>query len=206
MSSPESDLIAAIGRHDRLAVAAALDTGIPIDARGTMDRTACFLAAAWCRTESLSLLIERGADIELPDECGNTPLMAAVIGGDQNAQVVDLLLRAGADPMHPNLAGATPALLATTLSAKVRQMFATDPNPLGLPSLETVRSTPSVIRLLVGGAPLSIGGELVIRDGERVRILHEQELNQSVGGQPLSDPVKAHIRCYLVAGGSPVEP
>ena len=206
MSSPESDLIAAIGRHDRLAVAAALDTGIPIDARGTMDRTACFLAAAWCRTESLSLLIERGADIELPDECGNTPLMAAVMSGDDHAEVIGLLLRAGADPMRPNLAGATPALLAATLSPTLRQMFPTDPNTLGLPSLETLDSTPHAIRLSVGGAPLFIGGEQIVRDGRRVRLLYEQGLSQTVGGQPLSDPVKAHIRCYLVAGGSPVEP
>jgi ankyrin repeat protein len=88
------------------------------------------------------VLIEGGADLELPDECGNTPLMAAVMGGDKNAEVMGMLLRAGADPMRPNLAGATPALLATKRSAKVRQMFPTDPNPLGLPTLETVDSTP----------------------------------------------------------------
>jgi hypothetical protein len=205
MSSPDSDLFDAIGRHDRLAVAAALDSGIPIDARGPLGRTACLLAAAWCRTESLGLLIERGADLELSDECGNTPLMAAVMRGDGHAEVMGMLLRAGADPMRPNLAGATPALLAATLSAKVRLMFPADPNPLGLPSLETLDSTPHAIRLSVGGAPLFIGGEQVIRNGERVRMLYEQDLSQTVGGQPLSAPVKAHIRCYLVAGGSPVE-
>jgi hypothetical protein len=205
MSSPDSDLFTAIDTDDRKAAAVALSSGIPVDALGPLGLTACYLAAAFGRTEILPLIIEAGADLELSDECGNTPLMAAVVAGDANAEVIGLLLRAGADPMRPNLAGATPALLATTLSPTTRQMFPTDPNPLGLPSLETVRSTPYVIRLLVGGAPLSIGGELVIRDGERVRILHEQELNQSVGGQPLSDPVKAHIRCYLVAGGSPVE-
>jgi hypothetical protein len=205
MSSPESDLFAAIDTDDRKALATALDGGLPIDARGPLGRTACFLAAAWCRTESLGLLIERGADLELPDECGNTPLMVAVIEGSEHAEVMGILLRAGADPMRPNLAGATPALMATTMSAKVRLMFPADPNPLGLPSLETLDSTPHAIRLSVGGAPLIIRGEQVIRDGERVRILYEQDLSQSVGGQPLSAPVKAHIRCYLVVGGSPVE-
>jgi hypothetical protein len=38
-------------------------------------------------------------------------------------------------------------------------------------------------------------------------MLYEGDLNnQAVGAQPLSAPVKAHLRCYLVAGGSPVEP
>ncbi len=204
--SSDPDLFAAFGTGNRLAVAMALGSGAPVDARGQQGLTVCFLAASWGRAEILPLLIEGGADLEAPDECGNTPLMAAVIGGDQNAQVVDLLLRAGADPMHPNLAGATPALLATTLSATVRQMFPTDPNPLGLPSLENLDSTPHAIRLSVGGAPLFIGGEQIVRNGKRVRMLYEQGLSQTVGGQPLSDPVKAHIRCYLVAGGSLVEP
>ena len=86
------------------------------------------------------------------------------------------------------------------------EMFPTDPNPLGLPSLENLDSTPHAIRLSVGGAPLFIGGEQIVRNGKRVRMLYEQGLSQTVGGQPLSDPVKAHIRCYLVAGGSLVEP
>ena len=60
-----------------------------------------------------------------------THWLAAVMRGDDHAEVMGMLLRAGADPMRPNLAGATPAML--------------------------------------------------------------------------SAPVKAHIRCYLVAGGSPVE-
>jgi len=131
--------------------------------------------------------------------------MAAVMRGNSHAEVMGMLLRAGADPMRPNLAGATPALFAASRSAKVRQMFPVDPNPLGLPSLETLDSTPHAIRLSVGGASLPIGGEQVIRTGERVRILYEQGLSQTVGGQPLSALVKAHIRCYLVAGGSPVE-
>lgn len=38
-----------------------------------------------------------------------------------------------------------------------------------------------------------------------MRILYEQKLSQIVGGRLLSAPVKTHIRCYLVAGGSPVE-
>jgi uncharacterized protein len=120
-SSPESDLFAALDTGDRLAVAMALGSGVPIDAGGPRGVTACFLAASWGRSEILPRLIEGGADLELPDECGNTPLMAAVMGGDKNAEVMGMLLRAGD------------------------------------------------------------------------------------GGQLLSAPVRAHIRCYLVAGGSPVE-
>jgi TPR repeat protein len=204
--SSEPDLFAALGTGSRLAVARALDGGASVEARGQKGLTVLFLAASWGRTEILSLLIDAGADLEACDECGNTPLMAAVIDGEEHAKVVALLLRAGADPMRPNLAGATPALLAATLPAEVRQLFPTDPNPLGLPSLETVGGTPNAAHLLVGGVPMSIGGEQVIQHGMRVRMLYEGDLNQTVGGQPLSAAAKAHIRCYLVAGGSPVEP
>jgi hypothetical protein len=45
-------------------------------------------------------------------------------------EVMGLLLRAGAaPPCGPNLAGATPALMATTLSAKVRRMSSHGPQP-----------------------------------------------------------------------------
>jgi hypothetical protein len=203
-------LFSAVANDDREAVVMALDVmaldgDIPIDARGPLRRTACFNAVAWSRTQILPLLIEGGVDFELPDQCGNTPLMAAVVSGNDNGEIVRLLLRAGADPMRLNLAGATPALMATPLSAKLRSLFPTDPNPLGLPSLEILDSTPHAIRLSVGGACLFIRGEQVRRDGAVVRILYESELRQTVGGQSLTKVVQEHIRCYLVALGSPVE-
>jgi hypothetical protein len=38
-------------------------------------------------------------------------------------------------------------------------------------------------------------------------MLYEGDLNnQAVGAQQLSAPVKVHHCCYLVAGGSPVQP
>ena len=78
--SSDPDLFAAFGTGNRLAVAMTLGSGAPVDARGQQGLTVCFLAASWGRAEILPLLIEGGADLEAPDECGNTPLMAAVIG------------------------------------------------------------------------------------------------------------------------------
>jgi ankyrin repeat protein len=71
------------------------------DARGA---TALFYAAAG-RTEVVRRLIQRGADVDLPDQTGKSPLMVAVLMN--HPDTVGLLLAAGADVNHRDHVGAT---------------------------------------------------------------------------------------------------
>ena len=79
---------------------------------------------------TLPLLILSGADLELSDQCGYTPLMVAVVEGERERRRSWACCCGPArTPLRPNLAGATPALMATTLSAKVRRMSSHGPQP-----------------------------------------------------------------------------
>lgn len=54
------------------------------------------------KTDIVKLLIEKGADVNIPDEYGNTPLMAAADMFDDDDTIIKLLLDNGADPHHKN--------------------------------------------------------------------------------------------------------
>ena len=56
------------------------------------------------------LLLQRGADANLPDVEGNTPLMAAIISG--NVEIVPLLLKAKSNVNLSNKSGETPLIIA----------------------------------------------------------------------------------------------
>ncbi|KAI1377216.1 hypothetical protein F4677DRAFT_415636 [Hypoxylon crocopeplum] len=60
-------------------------------------------AAAYMPQSSLKLLLEAGADINLPDNDGDTALIVAAYRGDEEA--VSFLLDSGADIMHSNKDG-----------------------------------------------------------------------------------------------------
>ena len=62
--------------------------------------------------ETISLLIENGADIEKPDGAGETPLIVAARLGFHGA--VDVLLENGANLLRANAWGLTPKMIAET--------------------------------------------------------------------------------------------
>jgi uncharacterized protein len=62
-----------------------------------------------------SLLVEAGADLELRDVFGNTPLWRATMAFKGNGSVIKLLLGAGANPNTENKSGVSPAALANTI-------------------------------------------------------------------------------------------
>jgi hypothetical protein len=62
--------------------------------------TALILAADYDQLDAAKILLENGADPNLPDNSGNTPLMGAVFM--ENKDIVQLLLDAGADPNFEN--------------------------------------------------------------------------------------------------------
>ena len=61
------------------------------------------------------LLLEHGADVDVPDHDGNTPLWNAALRTRGEGAVVSLLLAHGADPLHLNGSGRTPAELTRAL-------------------------------------------------------------------------------------------
>jgi ankyrin repeat protein len=72
-----------------------LNSGADINASvGLSGRTALMCAVEWKRIETVKLLIEVGADLEMADNQGNTPLMIAKSNGSE--EIIELLMEAGA--------------------------------------------------------------------------------------------------------------
>jgi ankyrin repeat protein len=77
---------------------------------------AALIRACWTRrgeaaaVEIVKLLLEAGADINHQDDYRDTALMYAVRGS--SAELVELLVRNGADPLLPNIHGHTPVQMA----------------------------------------------------------------------------------------------
>ena len=96
------DLLAAIKRKDASAVTRALDAdGELATARAASGQTPAIVAIYWRAPEMLALLRARGAVLDVFE--------AAAVG---NADVVRMLLEAGAQPDARNGQGHTPAELA----------------------------------------------------------------------------------------------
>lgn len=73
-----------------------LDAGAPSDLRTGDGDSLLMLVAYNGRVGLLRGLIARGADVDLPNDRGQTPLAGAVFKGLE--EVVDILVSAGADP------------------------------------------------------------------------------------------------------------
>ncbi|HSS39791.1 MAG TPA: ankyrin repeat domain-containing protein [Polyangia bacterium] len=96
-----------------------LESKANVNARDTRGATALHVAAEEVLPEAATLLIGRGADVDLQDEEGNTPLGRAVFSARGRYDVVRLLLKTGASPDVPNKAGETPRQLAERLGEPV---------------------------------------------------------------------------------------
>lgn len=72
-----------------------------------------------CDAELMSELIKKGVDIHLSDEAGNQPLWYAAFnnkGFGRTLDLVEVLLKAGADMHHKNNVDKTPKMLAESLN------------------------------------------------------------------------------------------
>ncbi|MBV8389978.1 MAG: ankyrin repeat domain-containing protein [Mucilaginibacter sp.] len=78
------------------------------------------------------LLIDNGADIEIKDDYGNTPLWRATFSSQGKGEMIKLLLHRGANPNTANDSGVSPYELANTIANyDVKQFF---PHPLSVSS------------------------------------------------------------------------
>lgn len=98
-----------------------LDAGVPVDARDHSGRTPLFRIVEHCRSTGdssmckrylplIELLLARGAD---PDASQNGDTALHVAAAHGLSDVVDILLKAGADPRTPNGLSKTPLELAS---------------------------------------------------------------------------------------------
>lgn len=70
------------------------------------------LASALGYQSICNLLIDAGAELNVGDHSGNTPLHLVAQGYGEQAQLAQILIQRGADPHQTNEDGFTPAMLA----------------------------------------------------------------------------------------------
>jgi uncharacterized protein len=109
-----SELFAAVDLEDVDKIKALVSQHQNVNQRELPNqRTALFMAAAGRRIRSLQALLDLGADPNIPDFEGDTPLGTAAIAGDRTA--VQLLINAGAQVDHANGVGLTPLMKAADI-------------------------------------------------------------------------------------------
>lgn len=107
------DMFRAARKGNRARVAALLARGVTPDVRDGRDATPLHYAATSAEG-IVEVLLWAGADANVADRLGRTPLHAAVLGR-ASPSVVERLLVAGADPNAVDSSGATPAMEAVAL-------------------------------------------------------------------------------------------
>ena len=90
--------------------------GASPDAQDKQGFTPLHLAAQQYAVAAASALLSAGASVDEENSFGNTPLFVAVFNSDGRGDVIELLRSRGADPLHANTSGQTPAGLARLIS------------------------------------------------------------------------------------------
>jgi ankyrin repeat protein len=97
-------LIAATKKSEAKIVQMLLDAKATVDVFGSWQNTSAFiLAAANMPRETLEIMLLAGAEIDLADPDGDTPLIIAAVAGDE--ECVQFLIDNGADILHANNIG-----------------------------------------------------------------------------------------------------
>lgn len=79
--------------------------------------TALHYCAQEGKVDFAKVLVEKGADLNIKDVYGNTPLFKAVFFSKGDTELIDLLLINGADPDVKNNAGVSPRMLAGNIGS-----------------------------------------------------------------------------------------
>ena len=133
-ADPDLRLVDAARRQDRSTVKTLLTQRADVKAVQADGAGALHWAAHWDDVEMAGWLIAAGADVNVRDDLGVSPLLIA--STNASAPMVERLLAAGANPNAASLGGETPLLVASragnaavvnALLAKGAQVDATEP-------------------------------------------------------------------------------
>ena len=98
--------------------------GIDVNAQDKEGWTALHFAAQRQSVPAVKALLIAGADIEIKDSHGNTPLFRAVFNSQGSGEIITMLLEAGANPDSENNYGVSPRNLAETIANyDIKQYF-----------------------------------------------------------------------------------
>lgn len=97
-SHDQTALMCAVTDHNLLVLAHLLSAGADPLLRDVIQRTALHHAAIAGNDAAAELLVAAGAEVDAVDNDGRTPLWHAAALNLPDSAVVDVLLRAGADP------------------------------------------------------------------------------------------------------------
>ena len=170
-----ADLWDAIWRHDIAKVQRLIDSGVDVNARGSIGNpllaSAVFYSGHYQSTEIIERLIDAGADVNAIGALGRPILHSAT--DDSTLAALELLLAAGADPNAPDAQGDSALFGAIQASGATRALVnaGADPNSLdrnGNPVLYTafLYGTIEVVRIL-----LDSGADMNVSNASREPIL-----------------------------------
>ena len=94
---PGVRLMYSANENDLEGIREVLDSGVSVNFRDIDDRTALHVAACQGLTDVVSLLLEKGAEVDAKDRWGSTPLADAIFY--KNNDVIKLLEQNGAKPL-----------------------------------------------------------------------------------------------------------
>ncbi|MBT8417309.1 MAG: ankyrin repeat domain-containing protein [Silicimonas sp.] len=93
-----------------------LDDGAEPDDVDKAGWCALHFAAQECSEKMVKMLVKAGANLELREKYGNTPLWRAVSNYRGGAEVISTLLEVGANPDAENKSGVSPREMANTIA------------------------------------------------------------------------------------------
>lgn len=120
-------LMEAVIKGDLNIVKALLSAGANVNIHESSGWTALHFAAQAYSYEITKILLESSAEVDAIDNQGSTPLFRSLFGSKGRGEVIELLLRNGADRNKQNTSGNSPLKLAEQVTNfNLKEFFQND--------------------------------------------------------------------------------
>lgn len=116
-------LMEAVIRKDQWLIEKLLSKGADVNVRDHRNWTALHFAAQNYDIVSTRLLLENGGEVNAQDSYGNNVLWRAVFESRGSVDLLQLLIKYGADPTAKNNSGISASDVAKTISVNTDQLF-----------------------------------------------------------------------------------